>query len=147
METYYLDHDIRLCCISAASFPAGVMDAYQRLHNLFPDFQTRRVYGIAWPDGQGSMVYKAGVEESYPGEARDIGMETFVVKKGEYLGLLVKNFMDDIASIGLAFRRLVDTPGIHPDTIGIEMYQGDNVRCLVPLTHSSMPQPDSVRRP
>ena len=70
METFYLDHDIRLCCISAASFPGGVMDAYQRLHNLFPDYQTRRVYGIAWPDGQGSMIYKAGVEEAYPGELK-----------------------------------------------------------------------------
>ena len=110
------------------------MDAYQRLQNLFPDYQTRRVYGVAWPDGQGSMIYKAGVEEGYPGEAGDLGTEAFVVKQGDYLSLLVRNFMDDIPSIGLAFRRLVDTPGIHPDTIGIEMYQGNNVRCMVPLS-------------
>jgi hypothetical protein len=134
MESYHLDHDIHLCCIPATSFPGGVMEAYQRLQRLFPDHQTRHMYGIAWPDGMGSMTYKAGIEEAYPGEAGDIGTEIYVVKKGEYLSLLIHNFMDDIPSIGVAFRRLVDSPGIHPDTVGVEMYQGNNVRCMVPFS-------------
>jgi hypothetical protein len=134
METYYLPYDIRLCCIPAESFPDGVMDAYRKLNTIFPDYQSRRIFGIAWPDGQGSMIYKAALEEAYPGEAGEIGTETYVVKKGEYLGLVIRDFMNDIPSISRAFRELVDAPGIHPDTVGVEMYEGESVRCLVPLS-------------
>ena len=134
METYYLDRDIRLCCFPAASFPDGVMDAFKRLHAIVPDQEHRRLFGISWPDGKGSMVYKAAVEEGYVGETQKLGAESYTLKHGEYLALVVHNFMDDIPSIGKAFRKLVDAPGVHPDTIGVEEYISNaDVRCMVPM--------------
>lgn len=141
MEPYHLDRDIRLCCIPAKSFPDGVMAAFQQLMTLFPDQQgKRRLFGISWPDGKGSMVYKAAVEERYKGEAEKLGMETYLLKHGEYLSLLVHNFMDDIPSIGKAFRQLVDAPGVHPNTIGVEEYVSpSDVRCMVPMFMETVP--------
>lgn len=140
METYHLTRDIRLCCIPAVTFPDGVMAAFQRLHDIVPNHENRRLFGISWPDGHGSMVYKAAVEESYSGEAEKLGAETYTIQKGEYLALTVHNFMDDIPSIGKAFRKLVDAPGVHPDTMGVEEYlSSTDVRCMVPMTAITAP--------
>ena len=135
MEPYHIDHDIRLCCVPAESFPDGVMAAFQQLMNIFPDQQgQRRLFGVSWPDGKGSMVYKAAVEEKFQGEAERMGMEPFLLKKGEYLSTTVHNFMNDIPSIGNAFRQLVDAPGVHPNTVGVEEYiSTTDVRCMVPM--------------
>ena len=135
MEPYHLDHDIRLCCVSAKSFPEGVMAAFQQLMNIFPDQQGhRRLFGVSWPDGHGGMIYKAAVEEKYKGEAERMGMETYLLKQGEYLSTTVHNFMNDIPSIGKAFSHLVDAPGVHPNTVGVEEYiNPTDVRCMVPM--------------
>lgn len=81
------------------------------------------------------MIYKAAVEERYPGEAQQLGAEPYTLKGGEYLGIEVKNFMDDIPSISVAFQRLVDAPGVHPNTMGVEEYLDmTTVRCMVPIS-------------
>jgi len=135
MQTYSLTQDLRLCCFTADSFPAGVMAAFELLHSRVPDHDGRRLFGLSWPDGKGSMIYKAAVEERYPGEAEKLGADFYTFKKGEYLGLEVNNFMDDISSIGKAFRELVDAPGVRPDTMGVEEYlNGQTVRCMVPIS-------------
>lgn len=141
MEPYHLDNDIRLLCVPAKSFPDGVMAAFQQLMTLFPDQQgKRRLFGISWPDGKGSLVYKAAVEERYRGEAEKMGLESYLLKKGEYLSLVVHNFMNDIPSIGRAFRQLVDAPGVHPNTMGVEEYiSSSDVRCMVPMFMETVP--------
>ena len=140
MEPYYITHDIRLACFPAASFPNGVMDAFKQLHAKVPNQNGRRLFGISWPDGNGSMVYKAAIEEISPGESEHLGAETYTLRKGEYLSLTVHNFMDDIPSIGKAFRVLVDAPGVHPNTIGVEEYiSSTDVRCMVPMMTTTSP--------
>jgi hypothetical protein len=141
MEPYHLDHDIRLCCIPAKSFPDGVMAAFEQLMTIFPDQQgKRRLFGISWPDGKGSMVYKAAVEERYRGEAEKLGMEAYLLKSGEYLSTVVHNFMNDIPSIGKAFQLLVEAPGVHPNTVGVEEYVSNtDVRCMVPMFMETAP--------
>lgn len=140
MEPYHLAHDIHLCCFPAASFPDGVMDAFKDLHAKVPNQNGRRLFGISWPDGKGSLVYKAAIEEVSPGEPEELGAETYTLKKGEYLSLIVHNFMDDIPSIGKAFNKLVAAPGVHPNTIGVEEYlSATDVRCMVPMTATTSP--------
>lgn len=141
MEPYHLDHDIHLCCIRAKSFPEGVMAAFQRLMDVFPNPQgQRRLFGVSWPDGKGGMIYKAAVEEKFKGEAETLGMETYLLKKGEYLSTVVHDFMKDIPSIGKAFNELVDAPGVHPNTVGVEEYiSNSDVRCMVPMFMETAP--------
>jgi hypothetical protein len=141
MEPYHLDHDVRLCCIAADSFPEGVVTAFQKLMYIFPDQQgKRRLFGVSWPDGHGGMVYKAAVEEKFTGEAEQLGMDSYLLKKGEYLCTVVHNFMEDIPSIGKAFCQLVDAPGVHPNTVGVEEYiNASDVRCMVPMFMETAP--------
>jgi hypothetical protein len=141
METYHIYQDISLCCVAAKSFPDGVMAAFQLIMNIFPDQQgQRRLFGVSWPDGKGGMIYKAAVEEKFPGEAQKFGLETYLLKSGEYLSTTVHDFMKDLPSIGNAFRQLVDAPGVHPDTVGVEEYiSNTDVRCMVPMFMETAP--------
>jgi len=141
MEPYHLPHDIRLVCVPAKSFPDGVMAAFQQIMNLFPNQQgQRRLFGVSWPDGKGSLVYKAAVEERFRGEAETLGLETYLLRKGEYLSTTVHNFMNDIPSIGKAFHQLVEAPGVHPNTVGVEEYISEtDVRCMVPMFMETAP--------
>jgi len=134
MKTYTIDQDIRLGCIAAETFPDGVKQAFERLHSRVPNPTGRRLFGLSWPDEKDSMLYKAAVEERHPGEAEKLGMEPYVLPKGEYLGLDVHDFMKDIPAIGRAFRQLLDMPGVDPNSMGVEEYiSATTVRCMVPI--------------
>jgi hypothetical protein len=140
MEPYKLDRDIRLLCIPAASFPDGVAAAYQKLHSLVPPTGGRHFFGISWLDSKGGMIYKACAEEAYTGEAEKFGAETFVVKKGDYISIVLHDFMADTSAFGRAFRELTADPRIDPQGAGVEMYLSEKeVRCMVRLAPQLTP--------
>ena len=134
MEQYFLDQNIKVICVQANAFPNGVFAAHQKLHALLGDEKERKYFGISYPEKPGSIIYKAAAEERIPDEGASINCESFVIEKGMYHCIFIKNFMQDIASIGKAFQQLLMQPDIDPKGYCLEIYEGDNdVRCLVPL--------------
>jgi len=134
MEKYHLEQDIKVFYVEASSFPEGIKPAYEKLHSLIKSPAGRRFFGISYPERPGKIIYKAAVEESYPGEAEGLGCETFIIKKGEYINIYIRDFMKDISAIGKAFSELLKDPQIDPQGYCLEIYEGmNNVRCLVPL--------------
>ena len=133
METYKKDNDKPVYCITAKSFPEGLLEAHQKLHSIFPFSQEREYYGISYMDHD-KTVYKAAVGLNNPKEAGDINLEMFIIRKGKYTGTVIANFMDDIPSIGRTFRVLLDNPNIDPQGYCLEEYfNKSDVRCLVKL--------------
>ena len=94
MEKYYLDQDIKVFYVEASSFPEGIKPAYEKLHSLIKSPAGRRFFGISYPEKPGKIIYKAAVEESYPGEAENLGCETFIIKKGEYNSMYMKHLKE-----------------------------------------------------
>jgi hypothetical protein len=134
MEKYSLTQDIKVFYITATSFPDGVLAAHQKLHILVPFSNERKYFGLSRPEGKVGIVYKAATEEAYQGEAEKMGCETYVIQKGEYVSILIKNYMQDIPAIGQAFNELIAQPGIDPNGICVEWYlNNDDVRCMVRL--------------
>jgi hypothetical protein len=132
MEKYNIDKDINVVCITAATFPNGVMAAHQAVHAKYPGGNNRRFFGISRPDRTGTIIYKAAAE-LLPGETAD-GLETFTIKKGTYLGRYIHNFMSDVQQVGSTFREILGQPGLDPNGYCLEIYEGENdVRCLVGL--------------
>ena len=134
MEKYYIDQDIKVFYVKASSFPDGIKPAYDKLYSLIKSPVDRKFFSISYPEKPGKILYKAAVEEKYPGEAEELNCETFIIKKGDYISIYIKNFMKDISAIGKAFNELLQNPEIDPKGYCLEIYEGiDNVRCLVPL--------------
>ncbi|MEW6195556.1 MAG: transcriptional regulator [Bacteroidota bacterium] len=134
MEKYILEKDIKVFCVTAESFPDGILAAFQKVHSLIPDSYSRTTFGISFPDRSGNIIYKAAVEESFEGEAEKLGCESFTIEKGEYLSILIKNYMKDIPRIGKAFQTLISDPRIDPNGVCVEKYLNANdLLCLVKI--------------
>ncbi|MCL4551470.1 MAG: transcriptional regulator [Bacteroidetes bacterium] len=134
MEKYKLNSDIKVICVTADSFPSGILGAHNTLHSMLPSDNGRNFFGISSPDRKGDIIYKAAVEESFEGEAEKLGSETFVIRKGEYIRIPIQNFINDVLSIDRAFKNLIADPRIDPHGVCVEMYTGsDDMRCMVRL--------------
>lgn len=136
MEKYHLPEDISAMYITASSFPDGVLAAHQQLHSLVPrsESDNRKYFGISFPNHEGTIIYKAAAEELNDGEAESLGLETYLIKKGEYISIDISDFMNNIPSIGKAFEELIADPHIDPDGACVEWYMNDNdMKCMVRL--------------
>lgn len=134
METYQLEKDIPVLCITAKSFPDCVMEAFEELNALSLPVGERTLYGISRPQN-GKIIYKAAVKENHPGEAKEYNCEEFIIKKGSYAVKTVHDFKDDPSGkVGSTFQELLRAPGLDPQGYCLEWYKSDNeVLCMVKL--------------
>jgi hypothetical protein len=135
MEKYWIDRDIRVFYVTATSFPEGVGGAFQKLLSFLPKPNERLLYAISFPNERGQIIYKAAVEESFPGEGEQNGCETFLIKKGEYWSELLVDWRKDESIVGKTFQKLLKHPDLDKNGYCLEMYLNEkDVRCLVPLS-------------
>ena len=134
MDTFILENDISVFYVKAASFPDGVLAAHQKLHGLIPYSSERKYFGITNPDATGTILYRAAAEELSLDDANKLNLEKFVIKKGNYLSLIIHNYMNDIQSIGKAFGEMLSNPEIDSNGACIEWYLSDkDVLCMIRL--------------
>ncbi len=134
METFVFENDIKVYCLTAKSFPEGIAEVYDTLHTLYPPGNGRTYFGISYPDGKGSLIYKAAVSLNDNDTPPTAPFEPFTIKKGTYLSQDIKNFMDDVQSIGSLFQQMIKDPRIDPNGYCLEMYLNPtDVRCMVKL--------------
>ena len=135
MEKYYIDKDIKVFYVTATSFPKGVGGAFQKLLSFLPKPNERQLYAISFPNEKGEIIYKAAVEESFPGEGEQNGCETFVIKKGEYLSELLLDWRKDESIVGKTFQKLLKHPNLDKSGYCLEIYPNEkDIRCLVPMS-------------
>jgi predicted transcriptional regulator YdeE len=115
METYFLKDNIKLICVNAISFPDGITDAFDRLHEVIGAAHGRKIYGISHGTENGKTIYKAAVEQLNDHEAAELKLEEFVVKSGEYVGARIINYPDHLESIGKTFEKLLANPRLDPN--------------------------------
>jgi hypothetical protein len=134
MEKYNIDNDIKVFYVTAESFPDGIGAAFQKLLSFLPLPNERILYGISYPNEQGEIIYRAAVKESFPGEGKQNGCETFIIKKGEYQSELLVDWRRDERIVGKTFEKLLKHPGLDKNGYCLEIYINEkDVRCLVPL--------------
>jgi len=139
MEIQNLKDDIQVFYIKAESFPGGIKEAHRKLHSLLPSPEGRKFFGISYSNGKGAIIYKAAVEESYPGEAEKYGLETFVIKKGDYVCEILKDWVKDEEAVGKIFQRMLSDPRIDRNGYCLEMYLNNtDMECMVKLDDSKI---------
>ena len=134
-ETYFIQDDINVACITAESFPEGIGAAWQKLFAAFPQQGARKFYGISYGGENGKIIYRAGAEELEKDEAGRMGLETFVIKKGGYVSARLEDWRKDETQIGKIFRELLQDPRVDKkEGYCVEAYSDPkDVLCLVKL--------------
>lgn len=131
IEQIQIEKDIQVCRLKASSFPEGVLAAHQALHARFPFSPDRNYFGISRPEN-GTICYWSATEEQITASLLAEGYEAFIIPAGNYVSILIKDFMKNPMVIGEAFQELIHLPGIDPDGYCIEWYKGmDDVVCMV----------------
>lgn len=134
MNTINFDNDITIMYVQAATFPDGVMPAYEALHSKLPFSPDRKFLSVSRPEGNGEISYKAGAEILDNEEADKHGLPTLTLKKGGYVMITIENFMTDVSSVGRAFEELMQNPDIDPEGYCVEWYFNEtDVHCMIRL--------------
>lgn len=134
MKIFKFDKDIPIFYVTASSFPEGVMAAHEELRSLVPFSAGRMFFGVSRPEQGGSIVYRAAAEELYKGEGTKFNCDTLILKKGEYIGMDVKDYMKDVQSVQRAFDEILDLPDLDPNGYCVELYLSEkDVRCMIRL--------------
>ena len=135
MKPFILNSDINVLCVTASSFPDGIVAAFDKLNSLIQSSTSRRVFGISYGDGDKNIIYKAAAEENSANEAARLGCERFTIEKGEYISEYIEDFMKNIPAMGQAFREMCRDKRIDSNGYCIEMYLNNNkdVLCAVRL--------------
>jgi hypothetical protein len=96
--------------------------------------QTVKYFGLSRPENNSGIVYKAATEETFEGEAEKYNCETLIIKKGNYVSIVLNDYRKNLSSIGLAFKELLSHPNIDPQGYCIEWYLSEKeVNCMVRL--------------
>lgn len=130
MKTIQLSNDIHLVCIQAASFPEGIKAAFDQLYTKVPNANKRLCYGI-YEENEKGIVYRAALEQQGTNEAKDLGMESFVITKGNYGSVMIKDWATNIPSIGATFCKMLEDPEIDQNSPSIEAYQPNGELCCM----------------
>ena len=133
METIIIKEDIALFYIQALNFPNDISSTFEKMYSLFEVTHERKVFGISRPEN-GKIVYKVAAEQISKNELAKHLLQQFIIPKGKYLSIEIKNYKNQIGLIGDAFNKLIVNPKIEPNGYCIEWYQTDNdVICMVKL--------------
>ena len=117
----------------------GIGEAYHKLGATLPASEQRKFYGISYADKDGNIIYRAAANELHEGEAEEFGLETFTIKRGEYISEFLKDWKKDETQIGKTFQKLLHDPRIDREQgYCLEIYaNAKDVRCMVLLDSST----------
>jgi hypothetical protein len=130
MEKYTLTKDMKLILLRAKSFPDGIQEAFDELIKKTGGDSGRTFFGVSHAD-RDTIIYKAGVLESFEGEGEKLGCETLVVTKGDYMTITINNWKQNKQKFGEAFQELISYPKMDYTFPCVEWYKGDEVLCMV----------------
>ena len=123
METreFEISEDIRIMCVAADSFPAGVQDAYSQLESILTGKSSSpadswryhldgyEVYGLTKME-QGKMVYKACAKECFEGEAESHHLAVDTIPAGKYICFSLIGWQEKKEGIATIFHHLFSLP-------------------------------------
>lgn len=133
MKNIILSNDIKVYYIQAKSFPEGITDAFRALEKSGENFKDRPYFGISSMKGS-EIIYRAGIQILNEEEEKKIGQNIFIIPKGEYSTMNIKNFRKNISEIAETFKVLLTTPGADMEFPCIEWYENhEDVLCMVKL--------------
>jgi hypothetical protein len=137
MEKFNLSKDIGILYVTASSFPEGIGEAFKKLESLIGSTKDRVFHGISRPDIHGSIIYRAGAQETFEGEAEKLGCERFILRKGDYLVERIHDWRGQEQKIGQSFMKLLADPRLDTDYPCVEWYDGDTeVMCMIRIDPS-----------
>lgn len=131
IHEYKLERDLFLACEQANSFPEGILQAMENLQNKLHNKDSIQLYGISRPEEKKGIIYYSCAAIESEEEAQKYNLKFKTMKAGVYYSIDIENFHRDLTSIGKAFDKILSLNDIDPEGYCVEVYSGEDVRCMV----------------
>jgi predicted transcriptional regulator YdeE len=132
IEEYIFKEDVITFGREVSSFPRGIKEAFDELIAAVPDGLSRQHYGLSHMEPGGKIIYIAAAKESQEGEAEKLGYRKYVIPRGPYLSVKLRDWMDRTDQIKDVFHELMNDERADLGQQVIEWYQSDiEMLCLV----------------
>ena len=132
METYNLKNDLKVFGKEVTTFPLGIKEAFSALLDMMPDGSKRTYYGVSYLDKTGKIIYKATAEEKYEREAEKYNCERYVIEKGEYLAVIITDWLTKTDCIKDVFHDMMEDDRADKTKEVVEWYKTETeMLCLV----------------
>ena len=125
MEIYNLENDIKVFGMQVKSFPAGIGEAFEALVKMISEGFNRSFFGISRITEKRQVIYIAAAEESFEGEAEKYNCDRYVIEKGEYLMVLVRDWRKKTGCIKDVFHEMMQDTRFDNTKPCIEWYKND----------------------
>jgi hypothetical protein len=133
VEIIHQAADLKVFYVQAKSFPDGISESLEKIHQIAPTQADRKFFGLSRPEN-GNIVYLAAAEEMVPGESEELHCDSLILKKGAYICESLKDYSRDLSNIGKTFSELLKQPGLDPEGYCVEWYISDKeMNCMVRL--------------
>jgi predicted transcriptional regulator YdeE len=132
IEIYALQNDLKVFGKQVKTFPTGIKEVFEELINAVPDGMQRSHYGLSHMTADGGIIYIAASVEKYDGEGKKLNYKRYIIEKGEYLAVIVKNWMSKTGCIKDIFHEMMKDGRADLTTQAVEWYKtGEEMMCMV----------------
>ena len=125
MERFILQKDIHVFGFRVMSSGEGIGEAFEKLVGMLPEGVDRPYYGISKLTPQG-LIYIATALETFEGEGEKYKCIRYVIEKGTYLTLTLRDWRMKTERIKELMYILAHTSAADHATPCIEWYKDDN---------------------
>jgi hypothetical protein len=133
MEVFQLKKDLPVMGFQVMTFPNGIGDAFDSLVSRIEGGFNRAYYGIGFMTQAGKIVYQAAAEVLEPAEPTKYQLESYVIPKGNYLAVTLRDWRKNLHAIKDVFTEITKDNRVR-DSPCIEWYKDDDeMVCMVRL--------------
>jgi len=134
MEKYNLPGDIKVFGMQVKTFPEGIGEAFETLVNIISNGYDRSYYGISYMTKEGVIIYIAAAEEKYEGEAEKYHCERYIIERGEYLTVRIRDWRRKTDCIKDVFHEMMQDSRIEKTSTCLEWYKDDDeMLCMIKI--------------
>lgn len=135
MEIFNLTTDLKVFGKQVKTFPNGIKEAFDELIAMVPDGMQRSHFGLSYITADGKIIYYAASQEKQEGEAEKLKCERFIIEKGGYLTVTIKDWMKKTDSIKNVFGEMMKDSRVDKTKWAVEWYKNDDeMMCMLKTT-------------
>jgi hypothetical protein len=124
MEIYHLAADLKVFGHLLKTFPLGIKEAFGSLMKMTDGYK-RSYYGLSQMDANNKILYWYTAEEKHTGEAEKYSCEQYIIPKGNYLSVTLRNWLSQTDCIKDIFYEMMKDERANTAKQCIEWYKSD----------------------
>ena len=125
MDHYTVEDDLKLLGMQVKSFPVGIPETFDKLHNTLPHGNERDYYGISHFGKEGQIVYYTAASTRPDDKNQSSDFKPLTIDRGEYYTITLQDWKTKTDLIKDIFHHMMQQDTVDNKSNCIEWYRTD----------------------